>query len=96
VIVTDKLRSYAAANHELGLTVAHRQHKGPNNRAENSHQPTRVRETVTRRFKSARQLQQFASVLMDRFRICSWRAVTTETRSTGVPAEGGGLSANCY
>src|SRR5258707_12545508 len=33
-----------------------------NNRAENSHQPTRVREKVMRRFKSARHLQRFASV----------------------------------
>ncbi|NIF89926.1 IS6 family transposase [Burkholderia sp. Cy-637] len=62
VMVTDKLRSYAAANTALGLRVEHRQHKGPNNRAENSHQPTRVREKVMRRFKSARQLQRFASV----------------------------------
>jgi hypothetical protein len=62
VIVTDKLRSYAAANNELGLSVEHRQPKGLNNRAENSHQPTRVREKVMRRFKSARQLQRFASV----------------------------------
>jgi putative transposase len=62
VIMTDKLRSYAAANTALGLNVEHRQHKGLNNRAENSHQPTRVREKVMRRFKSARHLQRFASV----------------------------------
>ncbi|WP_175891599.1 IS6 family transposase [Burkholderia cepacia] len=62
VIVTDKLRSYAAANNELDLNTEHRQHKGLNNRAENSHQPTRVREKVMRRFKSARQLQRFTSV----------------------------------
>ncbi|CAB3774070.1 IS6 family transposase ISBj7 [Burkholderia paludis] len=62
VMVTDKLRSYAAANNELGLSVEHRQHKGLNNRAENPHQPTRVREKVMRRFKSARQLQRFCSV----------------------------------
>ncbi|AKK25018.1 transposase (plasmid) [Pandoraea oxalativorans] len=62
VIITDKLRSYAAAHRELGLRVEHRQHKGLNNRAENSHQPTRVREKVMRRFKSARQLQRFTSV----------------------------------
>jgi putative transposase len=42
--------------------VEHRQHKGLNNRAENSHQPTRVREKVMRRFKSARHLQRFTSV----------------------------------
>jgi len=62
VLVTDKLRSYAAANHDLGLNVEHRQHRGLNNRAENSHQPTRIREKVMRRFKSTRQLQRFASV----------------------------------
>ena len=44
VLIADKLRSYAAANRDLGLNVEHRQHKGLNNRAENSHQPTRVRE----------------------------------------------------
>ena len=62
VLVTDKLRSYAAANRDLGLDLDHRQHKGLNNRAENSHQPTRVREKVMRRFKSARHLQRFASI----------------------------------
>lgn len=62
MIVTDKLRSYAAANSEIGLNVDHRQHKGLNNRAENLHEPTRVREKVMRRFKSARQLQRFTSV----------------------------------
>jgi putative transposase len=62
VLVTDKLKSYAAANRDLGINVDHRQHKGLNNRAENSHQPTRLREKVMRRFKSARHLQRFASV----------------------------------
>ncbi|GAB3382512.1 hypothetical protein GCM10027514_22680 [Azotobacter armeniacus] len=62
VLVTDKLGSYAAASREMGLSVEHRQHKGLNNRAENSHQPILVREKVMRRFKSARQLQRFASV----------------------------------
>ncbi|MGF6999310.1 putative transposase [Paraburkholderia sp. GAS32] len=62
VLITDKLKSYAAANRDLGLNGEHRQHKGLNNRAENSHQPTRVREKVMRRFKSARHLQRFASM----------------------------------
>jgi putative transposase len=63
VLVTDKLRSYAAANRDLGLDLDHRQHKGLNNRAENSDQPTRVREKVMRRFKSARHLQRAAKPL---------------------------------
>ncbi|GHO62799.1 IS6 family transposase [Ktedonobacter sp. SOSP1-52] len=54
VIITDKLRSYGAAKRELLPGVEHRQHKGLNNRAENSHQPTRLREKKMRRFKSAR------------------------------------------
>jgi putative transposase len=62
VLVTDKLKSYAAAKRALGISVEHRQHKGLNNRAKNSHQPTRVCEKVMRRFKSARHLQRFASV----------------------------------
>jgi putative transposase len=54
VIITDKLRSYGAAKREILPGVEHRQHKGLNNRAENSHQPTRLREKKMRRFKSAR------------------------------------------
>src|SRR5712671_7385595 len=43
VLITDKLRSYAAAKREIMPGVEHRQHKGLNNRVENSHQPTRRR-----------------------------------------------------
>jgi putative transposase len=39
--------------------VEHRQHKGVNNRAKNSHQPTRRRERIMKRFKSPRQVQGF-------------------------------------
>jgi len=42
--------------------VEHRQHKGLNNRAENSHQPTRRRERTMKRFKSAERAQRFLSV----------------------------------
>jgi putative transposase len=59
IIVTDKLKSYGAAIKELKLEIEHRQHKGLNNRAENSHQPTRERERRMRRFKSAEQAQRF-------------------------------------
>src|SRR5687767_3931738 len=45
VMIRDKLRSYGAAN-EWRPSVAHRQHRYLNNRAENSHQPTRQRETT--------------------------------------------------
>src|SRR3954447_3598040 len=55
VMITDKLASYGAAKREIMPRVEHRQHKGLNNRAENSHQPTRRRERQMKRFKSSRQ-----------------------------------------
>jgi putative transposase len=61
-MITDKLSSYAVAGREVMPGVEHRRHKELNNRAENSHQPTRRREKIMKRFKSARQLQRFASV----------------------------------
>jgi putative transposase len=62
VMITDKLASYAAAKRVVMPGVEHRQHKGSNNRAENSHQPTRRRERIMKRFKSAGQAQRFLSV----------------------------------
>jgi DDE domain len=61
VIITDKLKSYRAAKREILPGVEHRQHKRLNNRAENSHQPTRLREKKMRKFKSAKQAQRFLS-----------------------------------
>jgi len=43
VMITDKLRSYAAAKREVLPAVEHRQSRPLNNRAEVSHQPTRRR-----------------------------------------------------
>jgi putative transposase len=61
-IVTDKLASYASAKKDLIPGVAHHRGRLLNNRAENSHQPTRARERAMRRFKSMRQAQRFLSV----------------------------------
>ena len=60
-IVTDKLRSYGVAHRELMPETIHNMEKYANNRAELSHQPTRVRERVMRRFKSMKQAQRFLS-----------------------------------
>jgi putative transposase len=60
-IVTDKLRSYGVAHRELMPDVVHDTAHYANNRAELSHQPTRVRERGMRRFKSACQAQSFLS-----------------------------------
>jgi len=59
VMITDKLASCGAAKRRVMPSVEHRKHKGLNNRAENSHQPTRRRERQMKRFKSAGQAQRF-------------------------------------
>ena len=61
VIVTDQLKSYGAAKKEILPGVEHRQSRYLNNRAENSHRPTRKRERHMQRFKSVRQAQRFLS-----------------------------------
>ena len=58
-IITDKLRSYGVAHRELIPDTIHDTSQCDNNRAELSHQPTRVRERVMRRFKSMQQAQRF-------------------------------------
>jgi putative transposase len=59
VVITDKLASYPPAIRRVLPNSEHRQHKGLNNRAENSHLPTRKRERVLQRFKSAEHAQRF-------------------------------------
>ncbi len=61
VIVTDKLRNYAAAKREILPGVEYRQSRYLNNRAEVSHQPTRRRERRMQRFKSARHAKRLLS-----------------------------------
>jgi putative transposase len=58
-IVTDKLRSYGVAHRELIPEAIHSTKQYENNRAEQSHEPTRVRERVMRKFKSVKQAQRF-------------------------------------
>ena len=60
-IVTDKLRSYGVAHRELISEMIHSTQQYENNRAEQSHEATRVRERGMRRFKSMRQAQRFVT-----------------------------------
>src|SRR5271169_497647 len=60
-LVTDDLRSYSAAARDLGIENRHERGRWKNNRAENSHQPTRRRERKMQRFKSAGSAQKFLS-----------------------------------
>ena len=60
-LVTDDLRSYRAAARDLGIEGRHERGRWKNNRAENSHQPTRRRERKMQRFKSSVSAQRFLS-----------------------------------
>jgi putative transposase len=61
-MITDKLGSYGAARRKIMPTVEHRQHKGLNNRAENSHVPIRKRERAMQGFRSWSGLQRFVEI----------------------------------
>ncbi len=61
-IVTDRLRSYAAAMKVIGNAAAQECGRWLNNRAENSHQPFRRRERAMAKFRDVKTLQKFASV----------------------------------
>jgi putative transposase len=61
-IVTDKLGSHGVARRALMPETIHSNDRNANNRAELSHQPTRVRERGMRRFKSMSQAQLFVNV----------------------------------
>src|ERR687895_553722 len=89
VMITDKLGSYGAAKREAMPGVEHRRHKGLNNRAENSHQPTRRRERQMKRFKSARHSQRFMSAhdqVNNLFHLRRDHVTATEYRATRAQA----------
>jgi putative transposase len=89
VMITDKLGSYGAARKDMGLTIGHRQHKGLDNRAENSRQPTHRRERQMTRFKSARQAQRFLSIhdpIGNLFRLRRHRVTAAEYRGARAAA----------
>ena len=58
-VVTDKLRSYGVAHRELMPETIHSTEQYENNRAEQLHEATRMRERGMRRFKSVKQAQRF-------------------------------------
>ncbi len=62
VLVTDKLASYVVPHRELMSSAEHRRSKYLNNRAENSHQPTRQRERAMKFFRSPVAAQRFLAV----------------------------------
>jgi transposase-like protein len=85
VIVTDKLRSYGVAQRQLLPKVEHRQSRYLNNRAENSHRPTRRRERQMQRFKSRGQAQGF--LLRALLYLRAFSATTTPTGSQHISCD---------
>jgi len=104
VIITDKLKSYSAAKAEVMPSVAHHHQKYQNNRAENSHQLTRLRERLMRRFKSPGQAQRFLSafgIVSSHFRVgrhlyraCAYRDVMKSRFALWEVAIGSGTDAS--
>ena len=61
VLVSDKLKSYPKAHRAVMKSAEHRSHKRLNNRAENSHQPTREKERQMWGFRQVSSIQRFLS-----------------------------------
>ncbi|CAM5268410.1 IS6 family transposase [Streptomyces hirsutus] len=84
VLITDKLRSYGVTHRELMRSVEHRRPKYLNNRAENSHQPTRQRERAMKGFRSVGAAQRFLAAfsgISPRFRPRRHLMTATEYRT---------------
>ncbi len=61
-LACDTLASYVVAHREFMQSVEHRRSKYLNNRAENSHQPTRQQERASKFFRSPVAAQRFLAV----------------------------------
>ncbi len=88
-MVTDKLASYGAAKRAVMPSVEHRRHKGLNNRAETSHQPTRRRERQMKRFKSTGQAQRLRPAhdgINNLFHLRRHRVPATQNRAARIQA----------
>ena len=84
-IVTDKLASYRAPRRMHFPLTHHITDKCQNNRAENSHQVTRIRERKMRKFKSLVQAQRFLSAMgeiYDHFQMDRHKTTATVYRTS--------------
>ena len=94
-LITDKLRSYAAAHRRVMPSVVHSTQRYENNRAEVSHQPTRQREGQMRRFKSVGHAQRFLSVHGPRTESVSGRPTFTALGSSPFASNTGVRRVGC-
>ena len=88
-IVTDNLRSYGVAHRELIPDAIHDNSQYASNRAEQSHEPTRVRERVMRTFKSIKQAQRLLGAhagVSNLFNLCRHKVRAQHYRDLRVSA----------
>ena len=76
------LRSYGAATLAHGIDHLHDRGRWKNNRAENSHQPTRRRERKMQRFKSPGSAQKFLSTHAAVFNTSMSNAISSPPKRT--------------
>ena len=83
-IVTDKQRRYGVAHRELILNAVHNTSQYANNRAEQSHEATRVREQVCVSLNQPSKLRNFWALML-RSAICSiWEGTRSALTSIGI------------
>ena len=87
-MITDELKSYAAAARALGIEKRHERGRWKNNRAENSHLPTRRRERKMQRFKSPGSAQKFLSTHSAVYNTFNVRIPTKSPRHSDLMAPG--------
>ena len=83
-IVTDKLRSYGVAHRELMPDTIHDTSLYANNRAELSHESTRVRERGMRKFKSMEQAQRFLNAHAAVYNLVALVGIWCQQRTIGI------------
>jgi transposase-like protein len=93
-LVTDELRSYAAAASDFGIANCHERGRWRNNRAENSHQPTRRRERMMQGFKSVGPRKDFSQCMQQHKILSTSSAISPQQERVLVAANSAEAASN--